>query len=72
MIDTLLLIRSDNNTFGWCVAGSGSTIVGVGSDEPPAFLQEAEYKDLFVSPARLIARESSEWYHPSNALAAIA
>ena len=49
-------------------AGSGSTIVCVGSDEPPAFLQEDAYRGLFVSPARLIARDAKGWYQPSRAL----
>lgn len=45
------------------MTGSGSTIVCVGSDAPPAFLsQEAERGDLFVSPARLITRRPGEWY----------
>lgn len=52
-------------------AGSGSTIVGVGSDEAPAFLQQPELADLFMAPARLIARESGAWYQPSKALAAV-
>ncbi|PSC74871.1 4-diphosphocytidyl-2-C-methyl-D-erythritol kinase [Micractinium conductrix] len=44
------------------MTGSGSTIVCVGADEPPAFLQEAQYSDMFVSPARLITRQPGEWY----------
>lgn len=43
--------------------GSGSTIVGVGSDIAPAFLQEDGYKELFVRPARLIVRQPGQWYH---------
>jgi len=48
------------------MTGSGSTIVGVGSDVPPAFLAEAQHQDLFVSPARLITREPGTWYKPSG------
>ena len=45
------------------MTGSGSTIVGVGSDAVPDFLvREPEYKDLFISPARLIVRKPGEWY----------
>jgi 4-diphosphocytidyl-2-C-methyl-D-erythritol kinase len=46
--------------------------VCVGSDEGPAFLHEPGYSDLFVSPARLIAREAAGWYQPSRELAALA
>lgn len=46
------------------MTGSGSTIVCAGgSDAAPAFLaREAEYADVFVSPARLIVRQPGEWY----------
>jgi len=44
------------------MTGSGSTIVGVGSHSVPAFLSEPQHADLFVSPARLIAREGDGWY----------
>jgi 4-diphosphocytidyl-2-C-methyl-D-erythritol kinase len=44
------------------MTGSGSTIVGVGSDLAPGFLKGAEYNDLFISPARLIVRKPGEWY----------
>ena len=65
--------KGGDSTFGKispCMpcAGSGSTIVCVGSDEPPAFLQEDAYRDVFVSPARLIARDVEGWYQPSRAL----
>eukprot|EP00887_Chlorella_sp_A99_P003001 scaffold9.g3001.t1 len=43
------------------MTGSGSTIVCVGSDAPPAFLAEPQYASLFVSPARLIVRKPGEW-----------
>ncbi|KAI7843240.1 hypothetical protein COHA_003074 [Chlorella ohadii] len=39
------------------MTGSGSTIVCIGSDDVPAFLQEPQYTDLFVTPARLITRQ---------------
>ena len=44
------------------MTGSGSTLVCVGSDKPPEFLSEVPYKDLFISPARLITREQDKWY----------
>jgi len=44
------------------MTGSGSTLVCVGSDRPPDFLSEGSYKDLFISPARLITREQDSWY----------
>lgn len=47
------------------MTGSGSTIVGVGSDRPPACLTGRD--DLFVSPARLIVRSAGKWYEPSKA-----
>ena len=43
--------------------------MGVGSDEAPDFLRLPEYADLFVSPARLIARDANAWYQPSRSLA---
>ncbi|KAL4530060.1 hypothetical protein Ndes2526A_g04795 [Nannochloris sp. 'desiccata'] len=55
------------------MTGSGSTIVGVGSDKAPEFLKGAEYNELFISPARLIVRKPGEWYAaPSSAGAAAA
>lgn len=45
------------------MTGSGSTIVGIGSDTVPAFLvDDPAYKDVFVSPARLLTREGNTWY----------
>ncbi|XP_030522545.1 4-diphosphocytidyl-2-C-methyl-D-erythritol kinase, chloroplastic [Rhodamnia argentea] len=45
------------------MSGSGSTIVGVGSPDPPLFVyNEEEYKDVFLSEANFITRESNEWY----------
>lgn len=49
------------------MTGSGSTIVGVGSDDVPDFLKgEPQYNDLFISPARLIVRNKGEWYSASS------
>jgi hypothetical protein len=47
------------------MTGSGSTIVCIGSPEPPAFLQEPQYSQLFVRPARLICRTGEGWYQPA-------
>ncbi|KAI5003207.1 hypothetical protein ZWY2020_030367 [Hordeum vulgare] len=45
------------------MSGSGSTIVGIGSPDPPAFVYDDEdYKDVFVSEARFLTREENEWY----------
>eukprot|EP00877_Chromochloris_zofingiensis_P007139 jgi/Chrzof1/2679/Cz11g24270.t1 len=52
------------------MTGSGSTIVCVGSDRPPAFLREPEYSQVFVCPARLMVRKSGQWYHRSQAAVA--
>ncbi|GLI60956.1 hypothetical protein VaNZ11_003208 [Volvox africanus] len=48
------------------MTGSGSTIVCYGSDSVPAFLKEEQYKDLFISPARLITRKEGGWYTHSG------
>lgn len=48
------------------MTGSGSTIVCVGSDTAPQWLSEPQYKDLFVSPTRLIIRQAGGWYVPSR------
>ncbi|KAI4340486.1 hypothetical protein MLD38_025315 [Melastoma candidum] len=45
------------------MSGSGSTIVGIGSPDPPQFIyDEDEYKDVFLSEAGFITREPNEWY----------
>ncbi|KAL6616235.1 hypothetical protein ACP70R_038505 [Stipagrostis hirtigluma subsp. patula] len=45
------------------MSGSGSTIVGVGSPDPPSFLyDDDDYKDVFVSDACFLTREENEWY----------
>lgn len=48
------------------MTGSGSTIVCVGSDTAPQWLSEQQYKELFVSPTRLILRQPGGWYVPSS------
>lgn len=44
------------------------------ADDVPAFLQEPQYADLFVTPARLITRQPGQWYsepaRPSTSTAA--
>lgn len=44
------------------------------AEDVPAFLQEPQYADLFVTPARLITRQPGQWYaapqRPSTATAA--
>jgi 4-diphosphocytidyl-2-C-methyl-D-erythritol kinase len=55
------------------MTGSGSTMVGVGSDSAPEFLKaDAETQGLFVSPARLVVRQPGEWYVPTAATAGAA
>ncbi|KAL3530122.1 hypothetical protein ACH5RR_009444 [Cinchona calisaya] len=45
------------------MSGSGSTIVGVGSPDPPQFVyDDDEYKDVFLSEAHFITRPANEWY----------
>uniref|UniRef100_A0A1D1XQG3 4-(cytidine 5'-diphospho)-2-C-methyl-D-erythritol kinase n=1 Tax=Anthurium amnicola TaxID=1678845 RepID=A0A1D1XQG3_9ARAE len=45
------------------MSGSGSTIVGVGSAEPPQFVyDDDDYKDVFVSEASFLTRKGNEWY----------
>ncbi|KAJ6303274.1 hypothetical protein OIU77_017203 [Salix suchowensis] len=42
---------------------SGSTIVGIGSPDPPQFIyDDDEYQDVFVSEANFLAREANKWY----------
>jgi len=52
-------------------AGSGSTIVCVGSDVAPPFLDEAEYAGMLIASARLITRKEGSWYEPSMKMAAV-
>uniref|UniRef100_A0A224X4D1 4-(cytidine 5'-diphospho)-2-C-methyl-D-erythritol kinase n=1 Tax=Hypericum tomentosum TaxID=1137039 RepID=A0A224X4D1_9ROSI len=53
------------------MSGSGSTIVGIGSPEPPLFIyDEDEYRDVFLSEANFLTREENEWYkQPASATA---
>lgn len=45
------------------MSGSGSTIVGVGSPDPPQFVyDDDEYKDVFLSEASFITRAANQWY----------
>ncbi|KAH1130496.1 hypothetical protein J1N35_001874 [Gossypium stocksii] len=45
------------------MSGSGSTIVGVGSPDPPQFVyDDDDYRDVFLSDANFIYREENEWY----------
>nr|ABB88838.3 4-diphosphocytidyl-2-C-methyl-D-erythritol kinase [Stevia rebaudiana] len=51
------------------MSGSGSTIVGVGSPDPPQFIyDEEDYKDVFFSEANFITRADKQWYsEPTSA-----
>lgn len=45
------------------MSGSGSTIVGIGSPDPPQFVyDDDEYKDVFLSDAYFLTREANQWY----------
>nr|WNX96125.1 4-diphosphocytidyl-2-C-methyl-D-erythritol kinase [Ayapana triplinervis] len=50
------------------MSGSGSTIVGVGSPDPPQFIyDEEDFKDVFFSEAKFITRSDQQWYNePSS------
>jgi len=50
------------------MTGSGSTIVAIGDDTAPKFLEEPQYEDMFVAKTRLITRKPGEWYKPSEFL----
>ncbi|KAE9593939.1 putative 4-(cytidine 5'-diphospho)-2-C-methyl-D-erythritol kinase [Lupinus albus] len=51
------------------MSGSGSTIVGVGSPDPPQFLyDDVEYQDVFLSDAYFLTREANEWYREPASL----
>ncbi|XP_042398685.1 4-diphosphocytidyl-2-C-methyl-D-erythritol kinase, chloroplastic-like [Zingiber officinale] len=51
------------------MSGSGSTIVGIGSPEPPSFVyDDEEYKDVFVSDACFLTREENQWYKEPSSL----
>lgn len=47
------------------MTGSGSTIVGIGSDEIPSFLHQRN-DDVFIQPARLLTRPENAWYTADN------
>lgn len=55
------------------MSGSGSTIVGVGSPDPPQFVyDDDEYKNVFLSEANFITRSPNQWYaEPISTNAAI-
>ncbi|KAK9861111.1 hypothetical protein WJX84_011692 [Apatococcus fuscideae] len=42
------------------MTGSGSTLVGVGSQDPPEFLKE--YSDMFIQTTHLAVRRPGSWY----------
>ncbi|XP_040993134.1 4-diphosphocytidyl-2-C-methyl-D-erythritol kinase, chloroplastic isoform X1 [Juglans microcarpa x Juglans regia] len=45
------------------MSGSGSTIVGIGSPDPPQFIyDDEEYRDVFLSAANFLIREVNQWY----------
>ncbi|KAJ0978934.1 hypothetical protein J5N97_014408 [Dioscorea zingiberensis] len=45
------------------MSGSGSTIVGVGSPDPPQFIyDEDDYKEVFISEANFLTRQEGKWY----------
>nr|UYR28638.1 4-diphosphocytidyl-2-C-methyl-D-erythritol kinase [Andrographis alata] len=45
------------------MSGSGSTIVGVGSPDPPQFIfDDEEYNGVFLSEANFITRSENQWY----------
>ncbi|ONI14215.1 hypothetical protein PRUPE_4G269400 [Prunus persica] len=45
------------------MSGSGSTIVGIGSPDPPQFVyDDDEYRDVFLSEANFLTREENNWY----------
>lgn len=49
------------------MSGSGSTIVCIGSPDPPNFIyDEDDYKDVFISEASFITRQKDQWYSPPN------
>ncbi|KAK3162214.1 hypothetical protein QOZ80_1BG0086870 [Eleusine coracana subsp. coracana] len=68
-----IIAASQGNYSAVFMSGSGSTIVGVGSPDPPAFVYDDEdYKDVFVSEACFLTREENEWYkEPISSKAAL-
>ncbi|VFR02657.1 unnamed protein product [Cuscuta campestris] len=55
------------------MSGSGSTMVGIGSPDPPPFVyDDEEYNDVFLSGANFITRASNQWYtEPSSAFPSV-
>ncbi|KAK9122608.1 hypothetical protein Sjap_012210 [Stephania japonica] len=55
------------------MSGSGSTIVGIGSPDPPQFIYDDEaYKDVFLSEANFLTRRENEWYaEPASPTASV-
>lgn len=46
----LLLFTTEISFLSYCTCCSGSTIVGIGSPDPPQFIyDDEEYKDVFLS-----------------------
>ncbi|KAL8055656.1 hypothetical protein ABFX02_04G069400 [Erythranthe guttata] len=51
------------------MSGSGSTIVAVGSPDPPQFVyDDDEYKNVFLSEANFITRLDNQWYAEPHSL----
>ncbi|XP_010251912.1 PREDICTED: 4-diphosphocytidyl-2-C-methyl-D-erythritol kinase, chloroplastic isoform X2 [Nelumbo nucifera] len=45
------------------MSGSGSTIVGIGSPDPPQFVyDDDEYQEVFLSEAYFLTRTKGQWY----------
>ncbi|KGN66389.1 4-diphosphocytidyl-2-C-methyl-D-erythritol kinase, chloroplastic isoform X1 [Cucumis sativus] len=45
------------------MSGSGSTIVGIGSPDPPGFIyDDEEFRDVFLAEANFLTREPNKWY----------
>ncbi|KAG6588141.1 4-diphosphocytidyl-2-C-methyl-D-erythritol kinase, chloroplastic-like isoform X2 [Cucurbita moschata] len=53
------------------MSGSGSTIVGIGSPDPPGFIyNDNEFQDVFLAEANFLTREANQWYRePATASA---
>lgn len=53
------------------MSGSGSTIVGIGSPDPPGFIyNDDEFQDVFLAEANFLVREANQWYQePASASA---
>ncbi|XP_022147682.1 4-diphosphocytidyl-2-C-methyl-D-erythritol kinase, chloroplastic [Momordica charantia] len=53
------------------MSGSGSTIVGIGSPDPPGFIyNDDEFQDVFLAEANFLTREANQWYQePASASA---